>query len=226
VSSSYATSAVVNISPRGDLLIKTGAQPTNLYAGAGIYQITPRPPQVVTNCVLTNVVSTFDVEVVNKETSPMNYWILATSDNDDWSTRYLFQGEDVTAEVTNGVSLPTLNPGGTLTLVVNTTATAPDFNDIVFTLGLASDPSLTLDAVQAVSIAYASYQLPQLTINNNGASIMLGWPVSASGFILETNASLMDSTWAPAAAPMLTNDEQISLTMPASPSATFFRLAR
>ena len=152
VSSRYATSAVVNIAPRGDLLVKAGAEPTNLYVGAGIYQTVPIPPQVKTNFVETSEISTFDVEVVNNEAFPLVYTLVAKTNNPSWITAYLLQGQDVTQQIINGMTLPSLAPGGTLTVVVQTAATNWSTNSIVLTLGLAADPTLTMDAVQAVSM--------------------------------------------------------------------------
>jgi hypothetical protein len=64
-SSLTSTSAAVDIAPRGDLWIKTGYQSDSDYAGVGIYQSVPAPPQIVTSVVQTGTVATFDIQIVN-----------------------------------------------------------------------------------------------------------------------------------------------------------------
>ena len=151
MTSSPATSPSVSIVPRGDLLLKRASDP--VYAGAGVYQKVPIAPQITTNAVETNEVSTFNVEVVNSDSNSVNFTLVAKADNASWSTHYYLGAQDVTAQITNGMSLPTLAPGANLTFTVNTTPTILSTNGIVLMLGWAGNPALTLDAVQAVSAA-------------------------------------------------------------------------
>jgi hypothetical protein len=153
VTSSSSTSPVLNIVPKGDLLIKRGSDPVSAYAGAGIYQKVPIAPQIEANVVEPDSVSTIDVEVANNDSFPLNYTLVAKADNPDWTTQYLIGSQDVTSSIMSGMSLPTLQPGETVTVVINSRSPNVSTNGVVVTLGLASDPTVTLDAVQAENVA-------------------------------------------------------------------------
>lgn len=151
-----ATSPEVNVSASGDLLIKTDSAGNAGYAGAGIFQTIPISPQIATNVVGTNETSTFEVKVVNSDTVPQNYILTAKPDsNPGWSVQYLSGQADVTAQLSAGMSLPTLAPGESMTLVVNVTPTnaAPTTGEsVIFSLGLAGAVELTLDSVEALTV--------------------------------------------------------------------------
>ena len=153
VTTTLMTSPAVNIVPKGNLLIKRGSDPVSAYAGGGVYQKVPIVPQIETNVVETNLVSTFDVEVANNDSFPLNYTLVAKADNTDCTTQFLIGSQDVTSEITSGMSLPTLQPGETVTVVINSKSLKVSTNGVVVTLGLASDPTVTLDAVQAENVA-------------------------------------------------------------------------
>ncbi|MGO8696152.1 MAG: choice-of-anchor tandem repeat GloVer-containing protein [Limisphaerales bacterium] len=151
VTSQLATSPTVMIAPKGDLLLKR-AQDAG-YVGAGIYQMAPATPQILTNAVTTNQTATFYLEVVNNETNEMDYTLTGSFEESGWTNQYLLGGEDVTPDIMLGMDLPTLQAGESLTLTINTTTTNQSETESVInlTLGLASDPSLVVDAVQAVA---------------------------------------------------------------------------
>jgi hypothetical protein len=146
---SLPTSARVSIVPKGDLLIKASYESN--YDGEGIYQTQPAPPQIVTNEVGTNVLASFDIEIVNDEEEPLVYTLSATEGSSNWITHYLLQGEDVTKDIQTNLDLPTLGPGESLTLVINTYSLILDTNDITVTLGYQDTPGVTLDTVEAVA---------------------------------------------------------------------------
>lgn len=155
--SPVTTSGVVQIAPLGDLLIKLASQTNAPFAGAGIYQTVPIGPQVISSTIESNETSRFLVEVVNNESTPQDYTLVAVEDsNPGWTFQYTLGTENVTAslESFSGMQLPTLAPGASLTLAVNMTASnvvAGTEEGVVFTLGLVGYPSLTLDAVQAIT---------------------------------------------------------------------------
>ena len=64
---------------------------------------------------------------------------------------------------------------------------------------------------------------PTLSIAQTGTNLTLSWPATAYALTLQTTANLGGS-WAAANAPTVTNVGTISLTLPAPPSAAFFRL--
>ena len=148
-----ATSPILNIVPKGDLLIKRGSDPASCYAGAGVYQTAPIPPQIVTNVVQTNQTSTIGVIVTNNDSQALYYTLVARQDNPDWTTHYIMGSQDITSQITSGMSLPKMNPGDSLTLTINSISPNVSSNGIVVSLGLASDETVTLDAVQAENVA-------------------------------------------------------------------------
>jgi parallel beta-helix repeat protein len=177
VTSTVAT-ATVNIAPNGDLLIKRAIESADLYAGLGVFQTVPIPPQVKTNIVTsTNDVSIFQVQIQNNDPHTRIFTLQAKEGgNPVWKRAFLLSGADVTAqlEVPGGATLPAMAPGTALTLTVtlqDTNASPGDLNSAEFILGLASDPTLTLDAVQAftrlvpVIVVNSTADLPLLDTN-------------------------------------------------------------
>jgi hypothetical protein len=57
--------------------------------------------------------------------------------------------------------------------------------------------ALTDSQVLAHYQAAASVAEPVLTIANNGASLVVSWPISVAGFTLESNTQLVGGTWQP-----------------------------
>ena len=152
VTSQLGTSPTVMIAPKGDLLLKRAHD--GGYVGAGIYQAVPATPQILTNAVTTNQTATFYLEVINNETNEMDYTLTGSFEQSGWTNQYLLDGDDVTGDIMLGMDLPTLQAGESLTLTINTTTTnqnTPE-TDISLVLGLASDPMLVVDAVEAVAV--------------------------------------------------------------------------
>ena len=150
-----ATSGSVTIAPKGDLLLKRAGEPASAFVGGGIYQDVPAFPQVETNALGTDPTSGFQLLIVNNENQPLTFTLAATENHTNvWNFQYKLGAQDVTAQLesSSGAQLPPLAPGDSLTLDTTmspTNATPGDLNGVVFTLGLASDPTLTLDAVEA-----------------------------------------------------------------------------
>ena len=158
VASPPATSGNVTIVPNGDLVIKRALDSPNDYAGAGVFQTIPIPPQIKTNFVFnTGDVSTFQVQIQNNDPNPQIFTLnLNSLGNLVWQPTFLLSGVDVTAqfETPNGLTLPAMASNTSLVLTVSvqdTNASPGDLNGVVITLGLASDPTVTLDAVEALT---------------------------------------------------------------------------
>jgi hypothetical protein len=220
------TSAPVNIAPRGDLWIKAGDQPDSDYAGAGIYQAVPAPPQIVTNVVQTGAVASFDIQIVNNEDEPLDFTLSATERSTNWITHYLLQGQDITENLQTNMDLPTLEPGASLTLAVETTSTNTGFNPIQITLGLASVPDLVADAVEAVAVSAAGSDLPALSIASTGKSFTLSWALWAGTYALQVTTNLSANNWEPIVTSPTTNGQIVSLIIPLTPTSSFFRLQK
>jgi phospholipase C len=112
-----------------------------------------------------------------------------------WERTYLLGTQDVTSqlETPGGASLPELAPGDSLTLGVTMRATnAPpgDMKRIDFTLSLASDPTLALDAVQAVSQFVPDLVAITLKWNPAVGGLDFGYTNSGSALPNATTAKL------------------------------------
>ena len=69
---------------------------------------------------------------------------------------------------------------------------------------------------------------PSLTITPAGENVLLSWPVTnGSSFTLYSTTNLAAAeTWSTVAATRQTNSDQIVVTQPLEPTATFYRLQR
>jgi hypothetical protein len=67
---------------------------------------------------------------------------------------------------------------------------------------------------------------PQLSITNAGANLLISWPVTTVPFQLLSATDLTGAgSWSPVALTTTTNGTTVSVTMPASSTSAFFRLA-
>jgi uncharacterized repeat protein (TIGR03803 family) len=222
-------SAPVNILPRGDLLIKAGDESN--YAGGGIYQTQPAPPQIVTNEVETNVMASFDIQIVNNENQPLDFTLSASevAIGTNWTTHYLLQGQDVTENIQANMNLPPLAPGQSLTLVINTSSTGIGSNDTILTLGYKDMPGQTLDTVEAIAEATVTAPgstLPEISFIFNRTSITFSWPLWATGFQLQYCSNLSAGNWGTVSVSPTTNGQTLSVTLPLTQTSGFFRLQR
>ena len=158
-----AISQPVRIVPNGDLLIKRAVDPPDLYAGLGVFQTVPIAPQVKTNVVANMTdLSQFQVQVQNNDAAAQTFTLqAAVGGTPVWKEAFVLSGDGIanldatTSLQAGGITLPSMDPGTALTLTVtlqDTNATVGDINTAVFTLGLANDPTVTLDAVEAVTL--------------------------------------------------------------------------
>jgi parallel beta-helix repeat protein len=165
--STTCSSPLVAIVPGGDLLIKQSVSAN--YVGGGIFQRVPIAPQVVTNVVGgPNETSQFQIQVWNNDPSPQKYTLQAVAGGSPvWQETFSLSAQDVTANLLGGsIALPTLAPGEATTLTVSLQDTNPtpgDVSAVVVSLGVASDPTLALDAVKAVTLL-----VPEIIVNSTG----------------------------------------------------------
>ncbi len=64
---------------------------------------------------------------------------------------------------------------------------------------------------------------PQLNITRTGSSVAISWPTNATGFTLQTTASLAPTSWSNAGNPVVQGDQNVFTTM-ATNAARFYRL--
>ena len=190
VRSDAVTSGMVLIVPNGDLLVKRDIDSS--YAGAGVFQTVPIPPQIMTNTVALGEVSVFQVKVQNNDSKSQLFTLGAVPRTlTGWKLQYLLGGQDVTTQlaVPGGSSLPEIQSGNALMLTVRMTPTAVpvgSLNTVTFTLGLASDPTLTLDAVQTVAfLTTVPVNLTMSRVETSGFT-----PASIAAGLSDINAPL------------------------------------
>jgi uncharacterized delta-60 repeat protein len=76
-----------------------------------------------------------------------------------------------------------------------------------------------------VARLYGDSVAPSLNIARSGALMILSWPVTALSFQLQENTDLsLPNSWSPVAQAAVTNDGQISVTVPTVVGSRFFRL--
>jgi len=66
--------------------------------------------------------------------------------------------------------------------------------------------------------------LPGLTTLSSGGTMLILWPVSPSGFALETTAGLSPASWVPVTTPPFQIGDQYLLSIPTSGTNAFYRL--
>jgi pimeloyl-ACP methyl ester carboxylesterase len=81
-------------------------------------------------------------------------------------------------------------------------------------------------ATNDVTVATPASELPTLSVTAQNSNLTLGWPLWASGFTLESCTNLASPAWMPVEGQPETNDQALNLTLPISPTTTFFRLQR
>jgi hypothetical protein len=66
--------------------------------------------------------------------------------------------------------------------------------------------------------------LPTLSPLSSGGTLLILWPVSPSGFVLETTAGLAPANWVPVTAPPFQIGDQYLLSIQMSGTNAFYRL--
>lgn len=135
--------------------------------------------QFITNAAAIGQETPFRVQIQNNDVQPLVLTLIAAeSSSTNWQMAYFLQGLDVTKPLhaPGGAVLPSILAGQFLNLDVSLIPTngAPgDRQRADFTLGLANDVTLTLDAVEAVAelakeiVVNSTGDLPDLNPNDN-----------------------------------------------------------
>jgi hypothetical protein len=92
--------------------------------------------------------------------------------------------------------------------------------------GTMSGGNYTLDGgFWSAAIAVALPGSPLLTIRSAGNNFILSWPATSGAFRLETSLNLGGAnSWGPVSVSPATNNGLVSVTIPATPGNSFFRL--
>ena len=65
----------------------------------------------------------------------------------------------------------------------------------------------------------------RLAIRRSGASVVLSWPTSAAGYVLETAPTAPDGIWNPETTPIVVVGEENTVTLAAPDATRFFDCA-
>ena len=68
--------------------------------------------------------------------------------------------------------------------------------------------------------------LPTLTIIKSGDNVIVSWPAAATGYTLESTASLSPTSWATNTEPQVPAGDQLTVTLPVSGAPTYLRLVK
>jgi hypothetical protein len=83
---------------------------------------------------------------------------------------------------------------------------------------------LYLAAVQVTSSLLP--EAPALTIQREGNNVVIRWPASATGYGLQSSASLSAPNWIPSPTAPVVDGNFLKLTAPIGSGSQFFRLIR
>jgi hypothetical protein len=83
---------------------------------------------------------------------------------------------------------------------------------------------LYLAAVQVTSSALP--EAPRLTITRSGSDVVIRWPASATGYVLEASASLSAPSWSAVSGTPQADGDFLRMTVPIGSGMRFFRLIR
>lgn len=120
-----------------------------------------------------------------------------------------------------GLTVLTNDGAGNFTTFIKLYAAGPDAEVVA---DINGDGKADLVALESPLNRVAVFlQVPQLTINQQADSVLVSWPASWSNWVLQANADVSTTNWAPRSD--VSNDgTNKSLTVPISPTNLFFRL--
>lgn len=96
-----------------------------------------------------------------------------------------------------------------------------------FLAAYTSAPGVTyLTALQVTSSHLAPEPTPSLAIARSGGSVTLSWPVSATGYQLQSSPAIAPSAWQPSGLTPTIEGDANRVTVPPSGAAQFYRLAK
>ncbi|MFO1499221.1 MAG: hypothetical protein U1G07_12640 [Verrucomicrobiota bacterium] len=94
----------------------------------------------------------------------------------------------------------------------------------------STNPNLMDDYTQAeldqLLLAIGAPVTPSLAVSLTGKNLVLTWPTSATGFVLEATAALSPATWTPVATAAVVAGDKNSVTIDASSGTQFYRLRK
>jgi hypothetical protein len=134
---------------------------------------------------------------------------------------------DVTVTNFTGTVLLSATNGTAITLPVSASFTQGAWTGLVS----VSQPSPTL-VLQAddgqghtgLTGPFSVIQVPSLSLIANGNNFMILWPVTATGFVLETSVSLAPAAWAPVTTTPVQNGGQFVVPVTTSDTSRFYLL--
>jgi hypothetical protein len=196
---------------------------TNVYAtNAGVYYVTVTNffgSTISSNATLT--VTGFDHFAWGAIPSPRfanaPFAVTITAQDTANATVTDFTGT-VMLTSTNGVMISPQISGNFVAGVWNGTVTVPHVaSGLVLQ---ASDGAGHVGLANSIDVV----NVPSVGMLNFGTSLLISWPVSPSGFVLETSDSLLPGTWSPASgAPLQFNGQNLQ-SVPLTGTNQFFRL--
>ena len=89
---------------------------------------------------------------------------------------------------------------------------------------LIAGMQITQEAQSAAVINHVAFGRPALKMTTAYGNLVLSWPVTASGFVLESSETLSPANWTAVNAVPVTNGNQITVTLPLSASDRLYRL--
>jgi hypothetical protein len=90
--------------------------------------------------------------------------------------------------------------------------------------GALSDQQIAASYVAGPDALFGA--LPSLTVQLNGSSVKLLWPLSAPGFVLEKSGAIAAAAWASVPTPPVLQNGQHIVTLSVSNTTQFFRLRK
>jgi hypothetical protein len=100
-------------------------------------------------------------------------------------------------------------------------------NSVQFLDGRLSDAAIAaLGAPASTGIPLPTAAAPSIAVSKSGANILISWPESASGYVLQAATSLSGASWSPAAGTSATSAGKVTVTLPITAGNQFFRLKK
>jgi len=90
--------------------------------------------------------------------------------------------------------------------------------------GTTADPNTTNNLGSATNNAVNRQNVPALSINVTGNQLLISWPASLAGYMLESSSDLFSPTWNPVTNPPTFNSTGQSVWLPLTSTQQFFQL--
>jgi hypothetical protein len=83
---------------------------------------------------------------------------------------------------------------------------------------------MNLAAAMAPGPIFSTRPIIALDIGKAGTNVLLSWPWTSAGFLLETNSNLTTTNWAIVSPPSTLNEWRNEVQLPAANQPLFYRL--